>query len=170
MEHGAAQRQSYGVDVPGAAGQRLREQGGSGRAGEREPHVLGGAVEPQREDGYDDRETGARVDAEGGRRGEWIAGDALGDGPGDPERGADREADDGPRQAQPGHHEGLTTVNIPEQCVGHRAQGYGAGAEGETQGGAEGQGGEAGEEERYVPEGTEGNTGRCARLDRSHKP
>lgn len=61
-------------------------------------------------------------------------------------------------------------MNVPEQSVGHRAQGHGAGPEGKAEGGAEHQSGEVGEEEGYVPEGTEGHTGGCALLGRSHKP
>ena len=170
LEHGAAEREPYRVDVPGPAGECLGEESGGGRAGEREPHVLDGAGELQREDGDDHRESGARVDAERGGRGERVAGDALRDRAGDPERGAHREADDRARQPQPGHHQRLPSVGVPEQRVGHGGQGHRAGAEGETQRGAEHQGAEAGEEERYVLQSVKGHTcGWYVPLGRGHE-
>lgn len=55
------------VDVSCPLSERLGEDGGSGGSGEGEPHVLDGVGEPEGEDGDDDRQTGARVDPEGGR-------------------------------------------------------------------------------------------------------
>lgn len=112
MEHGAAEGEPYGVDVAGAAGQCLGEDGGADGPGEGEPHVLDGVREFQGEDGDDDREARTRVDSQGRWRGERIAGDPLRHGTRDAERGADRETDDRARQPKPRHHQCVPALRV----------------------------------------------------------
>lgn len=158
LQHGAAQREAYRVEVAGAPGQGLGEQRGGRGAREGEPEVLHGPGQMQCVDRGDHREARARVDAEGGRRRERIAGDALDDRSGDPERRADDERHHGPRYPKSRHHQGVRPVGGTGQRVPHGGKRYGAGAEGEAQGGTDRQCTEPGHEQRDAPQGVSGGT------------